>query len=385
MPMQPAQRLANLTESVIRDMTRLALKHEAINLSQGFPDFNPPQPVLAAAAEALQQGHNQYTITWGIPALRAEIAKKYQKWYGLTFDPDTQVTVTCGVSEGIIAALMATVNPGDKVIIIDPSHDNYLPGVLFAGGEPVWVSLAPPTFELDEAALRAAFAQKPRAILLNTPQNPSGRVLSRAQLQLVAELCQTYDTLAITDEIYEHILYDGRQHLPLATLPGMAERTITLSGLTKTYATTGWRVAWAVASPILSNALRTVHDFMTICAPAPLQHGAVAALRLPDSYYAEVIQAYHKRRDKMMAVLEETGFQAIPPEGAYYVMADYSAIQAEKDDFAFAKWLTTEKRVAVVPGCSFYRGDPSLGQGTVRFAFPKQIETLEAARQRLLS
>lgn len=383
--MRPAKRLANLTESVIRDMTRLALKHEAINLSQGFPDFDPPQPVLEAATNALKNGHNQYTITWGIPPLRAEIAKKYKKWYGMEIDPDTQITVTCGVSEAIIAALMATVNPGDGVIIIDPSHDNYLPGVVFAGGEPIWVSMRPPTFDLDETDLRAAFAKNPRAILLNTPQNPSGRVLSREQLQVIADMCQEYDTIAITDEIYEHILYDGREHIPIATLPGMAERTITISGLTKTYATTGWRVAWAVASPLLSNALRTVHDFVTICAPAPLQHGAVTALQLPDDYYTEVIQAYHRRRDKMMAVLEETGFQAIAPEGAYYVMADYSAIRAEKDDFAFAKWLTTEKQVAVVPGSSFYRGNPDLGQGTVRFAFPKQIETLEAARQRLVS
>lgn len=382
--MKPAQRLANMTESVIRDMTRLALKHGAINLSQGFPDFDPHPAVLAAAAEALHSGHNQYTITWGIPALRAEIAKKYQLRYGLTFDPDSEVTVTCGVSEGIITALMATVNPGDRVIIIDPSHDNYLPGVIFAGGSPLWVSLAPPTFELDEDELRAAFAQKPRAILFNTPQNPSGRVFSRAQLQLIAELCQEHDTIAITDEIYEHILYDGREHIPLATLPGMAERTIILSGLTKTYATTGWRVAWAVASPVLSNALRTVHDFMTICAPAPLQHGAVTALQLSDDYYVQLLQAYHARRDKMMAVLEEAGFRAAAPEGAYYVMADYSALSREKDDVAFATWLTTEKRVAVVPGSSFYRGNPALGQGTVRFAFPKQLATLEAARQRLV-
>ncbi len=386
--MQPAQRLATLTESVIRDMTRLALQHEAINLSQGFPDFDPPRPVVEAAAQALREGHNQYTITWGIPPLRAEIAKKYNKWYGMVVDPDTQITVTCGVSEAIIAALMATVNPGDGVIIIDPSHDNYLPGVTFAGGQPVWVSLRPPTFELDEAELRAAFAQKPRAILLNTPQNPSGRVLKREQLQVIADLCIEHDTIAITDEIYEHILYDGREHIPLATLPGMAERTITISGLTKTYATTGWRVAWAVASPVLANALRTVHDFVTICAPAPLQHGAVVALQLPDDFYASVLEDYHQRRDKMMAVLEETGFKALPPEGAYYVMADYSALQskkdAKKDDFAFAKWLTTEKRVAVVPGNSFYRGDPTLGQGTVRFAFPKQLETLEAAKERLL-
>lgn len=382
----PAQRLNQLTESVIRDMTRLALKHNAINLSQGFPDFDPPPAVIEAAIEAIKSGHNQYTITWGVPALRAQIAQKYREWYGLEANPETDITVTCGVTEAIIAALMGVVNPGEKVIIFEPSHDNYLPGVVFVGGQPVWVSLRPPNFDLDESDLRAAFAQKPRAILLNTPHNPTGRVFSRQALQLIANLCLEYDVIAITDEIYEHILYDGRSHTPLATLPGMAERTITISGLTKTFATTGWRVGWAIAPPLLSNALRTVHDFTTICAPAPLQHAAVAALHLPDEYYYRQRQDYHRRRDKMMAVLEDAGFQALPPEGAYYVMADYRAVRSDlADDMAFAQWLTTHKRVAVVPGSSFYKGHPELGQGTVRFAFPKQIDTLEEARKRLIS
>jgi len=382
--MHPAQRLSTLTESVIRDMTRLAIKHGAVNLSQGYPDFDPPQAVLNAAVTAVQSGHNQYAITWGSPRLRAKIAETYGRWYDMAINPDTDVTVTCGVTEAIIAALLGIVNPGEKVIIIDPSHENYVAGVRFAGAEPIFVSMRPPLFNLDETELRAAFAQKPKAIIFNTPHNPSGRVFSRETLQLIASLCIKHDTIAITDEIYERILYDGRKHIPIATLPGMAERTITTTGLTKTYAVTGWRVAWAITSPVLSKALRTVHDFLTICAPTPLQEAAVTALTLPDDYYTEMTQAYHVRRDKMMAILEETGFRAAMPEGAYYVLADYSAIQPEMDEVTFANWLTTEKKVAVVPGSSFYRGNPALSQGLVRFAFAKRLDTLEEARRRLV-
>lgn len=381
--MVPAQRLATLNESVIREMTRLAQQHQALNLSQGFPDFDPPPEVTAAAAEALAGGHNQYSITWGSPRLRQQVAAKYARWYGLVVDPDAEVTITCGVTEAIIAALISLVNPGERVLIIDPSHENYLAGIRFAGAEPVWVSLRAPAFELDEAELRAAFSRRPKAIILNTPHNPTGRVFSRATLEQIAGLCLEYNTVAITDEIYEHIIYDGRSHVPLATLPGMAERTITVSGLTKTYATTGWRVGWAIAPPALANPLRTVHDFLTICAPTPLQEAAVTALKLPDTYYAEVLRAYHLRRDKMMAILEESGFRAWTPEGAYYVLADFTALQPDMDDVTFARWLTVEKKVAVVPGSSFYRGDVSLGRGLVRFAFPKRLETLEDARRRL--
>jgi aspartate/methionine/tyrosine aminotransferase len=383
--MQPAQRLAGLKESTIREMTRLALAHQAINLSQGFPDFDPPQEVLNAAIEALQSGYNQYSITWGSPRLRGQIAAQYKKRYGMELNPETDITITCGVTEAIIAALMGVINTGDRVIILDPSHENYIAGVTFAGGEPIWVPMPPPHYDLDEDKLRTAFAQQPRAIILNTPHNPTGKVFSRETMELITQLCIEHDTIAITDEIYEHIIYDGRQHIPIATLPGMAERTITTSGITKTYATTGWRVAWAIAPPALSNPLRTVHDFLTICAPAPLQEAAAFALTLPNAYYDELIRAYHLRRDKMMAVLEETGFRATSPEGAYYVMVDYSAIQPNMDDVTFAQWLTTEKRVAVVPGSSFYRGNPAVGRGTVRFAFSKKLETLEEARKLLLS
>jgi aspartate/methionine/tyrosine aminotransferase len=392
--MHPAQRLVGLTESVIREMTRLAEKHEALNLSQGFPDFDPPPRVLVAAAEALRGGYNQYAVTWGSARLRAALGDKYVRWYGMAMDPETDVTITCGVTEAIIAALLSVVDPGDRVVILEPAHENYLAGVLFAGGEPIWVPLPPPDFTLDEAQLRAAFAQQPRAIIINTPHNPTGRVFTREELGLIAKLCIEYDTIAITDEIYEHILYDGREHVPLATLPGMAERTITTSGLSKTYAATGWRVGWVIAPPALSNAVRTVHDFLTICAPTPLQEASAVALGLPDAYYAELAQAYTARRDRMMAILEDSGFRAAPPEGAYYVMADFSEVQADLaryarglqggqgDDVAFARWLTIERKVAVVPGSSFYH-DPALGRKLVRFAFPKRLETLEEAGRRL--
>jgi aspartate/methionine/tyrosine aminotransferase len=392
--MHPAQRLAGLTESVIREMTRLAEKHEALNLSQGFPDFDPPPQVLAAAAEALRGGYNQYAVTWGSARLRAALADKYDRWYGMAVDPETDVTITCGVTEAIIAALLGVVDPDGRVVILEPAHENYLAGVLFAGGEPVWIPLPPPDFTLDEAQLRAAFAQRPRAIIINTPHNPTGRVFTREELGLIAELCVEHDAIAITDEIYEHILYDGRKHVPLATLPGMAERTITTSGLSKTYAATGWRVGWVIAPPALSNAVRTVHDFLTICAPTPFQEAAAVALGLPDAYYAELAQTYTARRDRMMAILEDSSFRAAPPEGAYYVMADFSAVQPDPaeyprnlhrgqgDDVAFARWLTIEKKVAVVPGGSFYH-DPASGQNLVRFAFPKRLETLEEAGRRL--
>lgn len=392
--MHPAQRLAGLTESVIREMTRLAQKHDALNLSQGFPDFDPPPKVLTAAAQALQSGNNQYAVTWGSARLRVALADKYMRYYGMAVDAETDITITCGVTEAIVAALLGVVDPGDRVIILEPAHENYLPGVLFAGGEPVWVTLSPPDFRLDEARLRAAFAQRPRAIIVNTPHNPTGRVFTPDELSLIGRLCVEYDTVAITDEIYEHIIYDGREHCPLATLPGMAQRTITTSGLSKTYAATGWRVGWVVACPRLSNAVRTVHDFLTICAPTPLQEAAAVALALPDSYYAELLWTYTARRDRMMTILEEAGFQAAPPEGAYYVMADFSAIQPDvamppgslsgqaSRDVAFARWLTVERKVAVVPGSSFYY-DPKLGQDLVRFAFPKRLETLAEAARRL--
>jgi len=381
--MNAAGRLTGLTESVIREMTRLAKAHGAINLSQGFPDFDPPPPVLAAAVEALRSGYNQYAISWGLARLRTALANKYAHQYGMQVDPEIEVTITCGVTEAVIATLLAVVDPGDRVVILEPAHENYLPGVLFAGGKPLWVPLPPPDFALDEARLYAAFAQHPRAIILNTPHNPTGRVFTPSELSLIADLCARYGTLVITDEIYEHILYDGRQHIPPATLPNIAEQTITISGLGKTYAVTGWRVGWVIAPPALSKAVRTIHDFLTICAPTPLQEAAAVALELPSDYYADLVRDYTARRERMMSILRESGFRAAPPEGAYYVMADFSPLRSDLDDVSFAQWLTVERKVAVVPGSSFYH-DPTLGRQLVRFAFPKRLETLEEAGRRLI-
>jgi len=387
---QPARRLTHLRESFIREMTRLAIAHQAINLSQCFPDFDPPREVIDAAHAALDAGANQYGITWGSPALRQAIAAKMKRWYNLDFDPDQHITVTCGVTEAIADTLMSVVNPGDEVIIIEPFHEGYLPAVTFAGGTPRFVSLEPPAYALEPDKLRAAFNARTRAIILNSPHNPTGRVFTRAELERVAQLCQEFDVVAITDEIYEHITYDNLSHIPIATLPGMRERTVTISGFGKTFAATGWRLGYACALDPLSAALRTVHDFTTICAPVPLQAACVAALSLPDDYYVQLKRDYTARRDKIMAILEEVNFTARAPEGAYYVMADFGAWNPspgsgqafDGDDFALARWLPEHLGVAVVPGSCFY-ATPGLGKRAVRFAFAKKLETLEAAGERL--
>jgi len=383
MSVHPAHRLRSLRESTIREMTRLALQHDAINLSQGFPDFPPPPEVKQAAVEAILQDINQYTITWGLPETRAAVADKMARRYGIQADPERHVTITCGVTEAIVAAMMATVNPGDEVVLIEPAHENFIPAVQFAGGTPVFVPLLPPDFALDPDRLRRAFGPKTRAIIVNTPHNPTGRVFTRQELTLIGELAEKWNAVIVTDEIYEHILYDGREHVPPATLPGLSRRVITIGGLSKTYAVTGWRLGYAVAlDDALSTALRTVHDFTTICAPTPLQRAAVVALHLPDAYYEQMARDYAARREVMMAALAEAGFQAREPEGAYYVLADYTALGWDGTDDAFARWLTTEVRVAVVPGSSFYH-TPGLGANTVRFAFPKRLETLRQAGERL--
>jgi aspartate/methionine/tyrosine aminotransferase len=380
--LEPAQRLKGMRESFIREMTRLAITHQAVNLSQGFPDFDPPRPVLDAAHHALDNGMNQYGITWGMPALRQAIAAKMKRWYGLDYDPDQHITVTCGVTEAIRAALLGIVNPGDEVVIIEPFHEGYLPAVTFAGATPRFVPLEPPRYALDPDKLRAAFNSHTRAIIVNSPHNPSGRVFTRTELEAIAALCQQYNAVAITDEIYEHIIYDRLPHIPIATLPGMKERTVTISGFGKTFAATGWRLGYACALDPLSTALRTIHDFTTICAPVPLQAACVAALNLPDTYYAQLKLDYLARREKMMGILQEARFAAQPPEGAFYVMADFGAWNFNGDDFDFARYLPEHYGVAVVPGSSFY-ATPGMGKRSVRFAFAKKLETLDAAAQRL--
>ena len=379
-----AQRLHMIRESFIREMTRLAITHNAINLSQGFPDFDPPREAIEAAHAALESGGNQYTITWGTLPLREAIAAKMERWYGLAFDPNAHITVTCGVTEAILATLMGIINKGDEVIIIEPYHEGYLPAVIFSGGVPRFVTLEPPDYALNIDRLRDAFNENTKAIIVNTPHNPTGRIFTRQEMEGIAELCQEFNVVAITDEIYEHITYDSHVHFPLATIPGMAERTVTISGLGKTFAMTGWRLGYACALNPLSTILRTVHDFMTICAPAPLQAACAAVLNLPDEYYVNLKKDYTERRDKMMSIIEKAGFSASPIQGSYYVMADFSNWDFDGDDYSFARWLPANLGVAVVPGSCFY-GTKGMGKKIVRFAFAKKLQTLAAAEERLCS
>ena len=382
-----AAKLEQLSESWIREMTRIALECGAINLSQGYPDFDPPREVREAAAKAVLEGPNQYAITWGLAELREAIAGDLKSRYAPQFDwldPDLNITITCGVTEGIVAALMAIADPGDEVIIIEPAHENYTPAVRFAGARPVYVPLLPPHYALDVERLEAAVTTRSKAVILNTPHNPSGRVLGREELDGVARICIEHDLVAVTDEIYDRILYDGREHIPLATLPEMDKRTITVGGLSKTFAITGWRLGFFVAREPWATGTRTVHDFTTICAPTPLQAAGAAAYSLGEEFYARQLDDYHARRDLMMEILPAAGFTpAGTPEGAYYIMAGYEEWGHPGESNDFALWLAKEVGVAVVGGSHFYH-TPGLGEREVRFAFAKKLETLEEARDRLL-
>ena len=377
-----ADRLKKLQESVIRSITRYAMEKGAVLLAQGFPDFEPPDEVLAAAEKAMHDGWNQYGMTWGLPALRQAIAQKSLRFYNQEVDPQRNVTVTCGVSEAVIASLVGIVNPGDRVIVLEPAHENYHAGIAFAGGIPVWVPIRPPAFRFDPDELRRAFQQGAKAIIFNSPHNPSGRVFSAEELSFIAELCVTFDVVAIADEIYEHLVYDGRKHIPIAMFPGMRERSITICGMGKTFAVTGWRLGYAIAGAELTDALRKVHDFTTVCAPTPLQMAMVAALNMPDSYYDWLRQFYTSRRARMMKILAQYGFACHLPEGAYYTMADFTHLGRGDDDTAFAYWLIDNVGVATVPGSSFYASDPALGRGLIRFAFPKKDETFDLVEER---
>lgn len=382
-----ARRVDELLESTIRSITVHAIEHGAVNLGQGAPDFSPPAALVAAAVEALEQGYHQYVPTWGLPELREAVSDKTERFYGYRPDPATEVTVTCGVTEAVISALVGVADAGDQVVILEPAHENYHAGVIFAGAEPVWVPIRPPDYQLDPDELRRAFAgPRVKAVIFNSPHNPTGRVFTTEELGLIAELCVEHDVVAISDEIYEHMVFDGLQHHPIASFPGMAERTITISGLSKSYSVTGWRVGYAIAAPALTDALRKVHDFTTICSPAPLQKAAVAAMRLPDSYYAWLTSYYQERRSRMLGILRGAGFVANVPEGAYYTMAEFGGVAdafgLSDDDHAFVYWLIDEAGVGAVPGSSFYVSEPELGRGRVRFAFPKKDETLDEVERR---
>ncbi len=381
-----SDKVEHFTESVIREMTRQAMLHGAVNLAQGFPDFPAPAEIKRAAQEAVAADVNQYAITWGAKSLRNAIARQMQEWQGIAVDPETQITVCCGSTEAMISTLLAVCNKGDEVVVFEPFYENYGPDAVLSGAKPVFVKLRPPTradgeWTFDEGELRAAFHHQTKAIILNTPNNPTGKVFTRSELELIRDLCVEFNVLAITDEIYEHILYDGTQHISMASLDGMNERTVTINGLSKSYSVTGWRVGWAVGPPAVTNAIRKVHDFLTVGAPAPLQEAGAAALGLPRAYYENLANGYCARRDRLIPALTEAGFRCFRPRGAYYVMTDISAF-GFADDVAFTKYLVKEIGVAAVPGSSFYN-DPRDGAKQVRFAFCKKDATLDEAGKRL--
>ena len=368
-------------ESVIRGMTRLCREYGGVNLSQGFPDFPAPELIKEAACKAVMADVNQYAITWGAASLRTAIVKKMRAFYGMEIDSGTEITVTCGATEAMISALLAVVDPGDEVIIFAPFYENYGPDAIICGAVPRYVQLKVPDWNFERAELEAAFTEKTRAIIINTPHNPTGKVFSQAELEVIAELCCRYDVLAITDEIYEHILYDGAQHLPLATLPGMAERTITINGISKTYSVTGWRIGYCLAAPEITAGIRKIHDFLTVGAPAPLQEAAAVMMGCDDDYYLKLADFYREKRDFLLKVLTDIGFRCYMPQGAYYIMANFQAL-SELGDLDFAHYLVKEKGIATVPGSSFLAPGES-DSGQVRFCFCKTDETLQAAAKRL--
>ena len=382
-----SERTDRFGESVIREMTREAMLHDAINLAQGFPDFAAPEELKRAAQQAVAADVNQYAITWGAKTLRDAIARRMKATQGLEVDPETEITVCCGSTEAMIASLLAVTNTGDEFVIFEPFYENYGPDAILSGALPRFVKLRPPAdpggeWAFDERELRAAFGARTKAIVLNTPNNPTGKVFTRAELELIRDLCLEHEALAITDEIYEHILYDGAEHISMARVEGMRDRTITINGMSKTYSVTGWRVGWAVAPEALSGAIRKVHDFLTVGAPAPLQEAGVAALALPQAYYQRLAGDYRARRDRLLPALRQAGFEAYTPRGAYYVMTDIGGF-GFADDIAFASHLVRDIGVAVVPGSSFY-SDARDGARQVRFAFCKRPETLDEAASRLM-
>ena len=381
-----SDKVEHFTESVIREMTRQAMVHGAVNLAQGFPDFPAPADIKRAAQEAVASDVNQYAITWGAKNLRNAIARQMKVWQNIDVDPEKEITVCCGSTEAMISTLLAVCNAGDEVVIFEPFYENYGPDSVLSGAKPKFVKLSPPRedgaeWTFDEKELRRAFAKHTKAIILNTPNNPTGKVFTRAELELIRDLCLEFDVLAITDEIYEHILYDGTEHISMASLEGMRDRTVTINGMSKTYSVTGWRVGWAVAPEKLTNAIRKVHDFLTVGAPAPLQEAGASALSLPPAYYEKLAEGYRVRRDHLMPALTAAGFKCFRPRGAYYVMTDISAF-GYPDDVSFARYLVQEIGVATVPGSSFYR-DPRDGAHQIRFAFCKKPETLDEASRRL--
>ncbi len=376
-----SKKATQFTESVIREMTRLNQLYGGVNLSQGFPDFPAPQAIKDAARDAIAADVNQYAVTWGARPLREAVAREFTRRYGVPIVADEQVTVCCGSTEAMMATMMAIIDPGDEVIVFEPFYENYGPDAILSGATPRYVTLHEPTWAFDPDQLAAAFNEKTKAIIINTPNNPTGKVFSREELETIAALCRKWDAIAISDEIYEHIVYDGERHIPIATIEGMADRTITLNGLSKTYSVTGWRVGWTISPPSLTGAIRKVHDFLTVGAAAPLQEAGAVALGLPDEYYARLAADYRRRRDTCLELLERHHFTCYKPLGAYYIMTDIAAF-GFSDDVEFARYLVKDIGIAAVPGSSFY-SDPALGRTKLRFCFCKRDETLAEADRRL--
>ena len=375
-----AARTMGFTESVIREMTRLNAVHGGINLAQGFPNFPAPAQVKEAAKRAIDADINQYAITWGAKSLRDALSRTYADLYGMRVDPETMLTVTCGSTEAMISTLLAIVDPGDEVVVLEPFYENYGPDAAICGATPIFVPLRPPDFTFDPDELRRAFSSRTKAIIVNSPNNPTGRVFTREELEAIASLCRDHDVIAVTDEIYEHIKYSG-VHIPIATLDGMAERTVTISGASKSFSVTGWRVGWIVAPPELTTGIRKVHDFVTVGAPAPLQEAVAAALALGRPYYQELAVEYRARRDLLVRALAAAGFAPNTPDGAYYVLCDIRPFGFQ-DDTVFAHWLVSEVGVAGVPGSSFF-SRKELGQHLIRFTFCKTRDVLDEAGKRL--
>jgi len=382
-----SKKATQFTESVIREMTRLNQMYGGVNLSQGFPDFPAPAEVKEAACAAIRADVNQYAVTWGARPLREAIAREFTRRHGVPVVPDEQVTVCCGATEAMMATMMAVIDPGDEVIVFEPFYENYGPDAILSGATPRYVTLHEPsdatsgTWTFDPDELAAAFNERTKAIILNTPNNPTGKVFTREELETIAALCRKWDVIAISDEIYEHIIYDGCRHVPIAAIEGMNDRTVTINSLSKTYSVTGWRVGWTISPPSLTGAIRKVHDFLTVGAAAPLQEAGVVALGIPESYYTQLAEAYRRRRDRLIEVLERHHFTCYKPSGAYYVMTDIGVF-GFGNDVEFARYLVKEVGVAAVPGSSFYR-DPSSGRTKLRFCFCKRDETIDEADRRL--
>ncbi|VVB85699.1 Aromatic-amino-acid aminotransferase 2 [uncultured archaeon] len=374
-----SRRVDHFVESVIRDMTRLSLKHGAINLAQGFPDFPAPEELKRAAASAILEDYNQYSITWGAKDLREEISRKAREYNHIEADPETEITVTCGSTEAMMASMLALINEGDDVVVFEPFYENYGPDSAVSGAVPRFVPLNDDN-SIDEEALVSAFNKNTRALILNTPNNPCGKVFTANELKLITELCVDYDVIAVTDEIYEYILYDNKKHISIGSLDGMKDRTITISGFSKTYSVTGWRIGYALAGKNLTSAIRKVHDFLTVGAPAPLQHACVTAMGFPDSYYKELARMYDGKRKLLYKALIKAGFKCRMPEGAYYILADIPE-GTGMDDMAFARYMVSKVGVAAVPGSSFYKSEA--GRHKLRFTFSKKDETLMEAARRL--